>query len=211
MAKDFEALKKRTEFYADDILTPDTAMELFDQCSEDISAISSYSRTVEAEFDKDVPIVSLPLDFLEPLELKIKKEGETEYLRILGIGLVQPSDVSTSQFNSSTDATTGYEIFGNAIEIRSETPKSGTLLLRYYANLPNVAALTDVPKLPARFHDMYALFAAAKYFQNYQDELKAKNDYWGEYQSKRLELDREFQKLRTRSKSKTVYQFRTWS
>lgn len=211
MAKDFEELKKRVEFYVDDTLTEDTAILLFNACSEDISFLTAYSRTSEAEFDKEAPIISLPPDFLEPLEIKIKKEGYPDFLRILPIGLVQPQDVSTSQYLSSTDASTGYEIFGNAIEIRSSDMQNGTLLLRYYASLPEVTSLTDVPYLKPRFHDMYALYAAAKYYQNYQDELQAKNDYWGEYQMKRQELEKEFSRIKTKSQSNTVYQFRRWS
>lgn len=211
MAKNFGEIKQRVDFYTDDTMPPETAMMLFNQCNEDLSYFASNARTVEAEYDKDVPIIALPLDFLEALELKIRKEGERDFLRILPIGLVQPPDVWTSQYMSEADSSTGYELFGDAIEIRSSYPHSGTLLLRYYATLPTVTSLDHVPKLKPRWHDLYALFAAAKYYQNYQDELQAKNDYWGEYQTKRLELEKEFYRVKARSSSKTVYQYRRWS
>lgn len=211
MAKDFAELKARVDYYTDDTMVSDTAMLLFNQCSEDLAHIAGYAKSVELAFDKNAPTLALPLDFLEAIELKFKKTGDTDYLRILPIGLVQPQDVLSAAYITDTDSATGYEIFGDAVEIRSSDLSSGTLLIRYYAHPPDVAALSDVPVIKHRFHDLYALFAAAKYFQNYQDELQAKGDYWNEYQMKRAEMELEFLKVKSRATSKTVYQYRRWS
>lgn len=209
MAKDFLELKARVDYYTDDAMAEDTAMMLFNECSEDLSAVSGYTQIFETPLDKDVPTFQIPADFIEAIELRVKKD--VDYLRILPIGVLQPQDTLVSNY-VPVDSGVGYELFGDTIEVRfSNNPYNGTLQLRYFANLPSVESLSQVPAVKTRFHDAYALFAAAKYYQNYQDELQAKNDYWGEYQAKRFEIEKEFLKVKSRMTSKTVYQMRRWS
>jgi hypothetical protein len=210
VAKDFTELHKRLQKYVDDTVDPSDAIMWFNACNEDISFIAGYAKTLTVPFNRDVPVMDLPSDFIELMELKLKKNSQDDYLRIRPLGLVQPIDLYDPGY-PEVDGSAGYEIFGDSIEIRMDNMESGQLLYRYYAYLPDVTDLTNVPALKPRFHDMYALFAATKFFQEYQDELQTKNDYWGEYMAKRQELEVEFNRIKTRSRSKTVYQFRVWS
>lgn len=209
MAKDFAELKERLETYVDDTVTEKRARMFFNQCNEDIARICGNTKFSESDFDKDVPALTLPPDFQEMMELKFKRDSQNNFLRVRPIGLVQPTDFYDPNY-AETDGSTGYEIFGLSLELRADKLESGKLQLRYFAALPEVTDLTQQITLNVRFHDMYALFAAAKWYQNYQDELQAKQDYWGEYQEKRAELLIEYNRIKTRSASKTVYQFRTW-
>lgn len=210
MARDFNELKTRFEFYADDQVKNETALMLFNQCNEDISSDAGYAKTATNDFHKEVPVVSLPLDFLEMIELKIKRLSDNDYYRVKPMGLVQPEDFLEVK-SPLAEGIVGYEVFGDSIEIRPAQEHDGTLLLRYYATLPTIKALTEIPIIKPAFHDIYALYAAAKYYQNYQDELPAKSDYYNEYMAKKMELKEYTDNARVRTKSKTVYAFRSWT
>lgn len=209
MALYFKELKSRLDYYVDDTVPDDIAIMLFNQCGEDLSDYAGYAKTSVAEFNYTDPIMTLPVDFLEMIELKIKRTSDDDYYRIRPIGLVQPADFFDTAAPIAENVA-GYEVFGDAFEIRPDQTENGMLLLRYYAMLPLIKSLDDAPVIKPRFHDAYSLYAAAKYYQNYQDELTAKRDYYDEYLQKKMELKEYTDDARVRTRSKSVYQFRSW-
>lgn len=211
MAKDFAEIKKRLDYYVDDTVSDPTAIMLFNQCSEDLSLVAGYAKTSTAEYDPQLEgEIRLPTDWIEMIELQIKRITDDGYYRVMPLGLVAPEDIYDSKAPLA-DGIAGYEMFGDNIEILPKQEIASTIRLRYYAALPQIASLGEAPIVKVQYHDAYALYAAAKYYQNYQDELKAKADYFEEYMIKKLELKNETDRLRSKTKSRTVYQLRSWT
>lgn len=210
----YRDLIKRVEWYVDDKLDDPTALMLFNQAGEDLSPVAGYVQTKEAPFQTDVPTLTLPGDYFDLIELKIKRNSDKGYYRIRPLNLVQPPDFYALDYEGDGEVA-GYELVGNTVEIRmpprEQKAEDGTVLMRYYAMLPAVTDLAQSPVIMPIYHDAYALFAAAKWWQNYQDELQAKSDYWGEYLLKRSQLEKEMRRLKEKNKSKSVYVFRSWT
>jgi hypothetical protein len=183
----FSDIKTRLDYYVDDTVSPTVAVTLFNQCNEDLSPIAGYAQTVETDYDYTSPMVTLPTDLVQLIELEIKPESATEYTRIY-----------------AERGKVHYLYFGDSIEIPDQT-ENATLRLKYFAQLPAIASLSESPVIPARFHDLYALFAAAKYYQHEQQlDMGAKTDYWNEYLTKRAELEKVTQRMKHRSNPRKI-------
>jgi hypothetical protein len=217
---DLKDLHRRTEYLIDDSMPLDTFVDLLNECNEDISEIARFEQTREAQFYKNDSTVSLPIDFIVLLELKMKRNSEDEYRQMFSAGVPSIDDLLGFPWGKDYQ---GFEMFGDSIEFRPVPDEDGSLLIRYYSEIPSFKHasdfdlkeedpefLTQQPSLKARFHRLYPLFAAMRYTQNWKDEQQAKNDFEREYQTIKMELAQDGERRRTQARAKKVYKTRSW-
>jgi hypothetical protein len=215
-----QELHRRTEYLIDDTMPFDIFVDLLNECNEDISEVARYEQIKTAQFYKDDPTVVLPLDFIVLLELKMKRNSEDEYRQMFSAGVPSKDDLYGFPWGKEYQ---GFEMFGNSIEFRPVPDEDGSLLIRYYSEIPpfkpfsgysngetDPLFLSQRPSIQARFHRLYPLFAAMRYTQNWKDEQQAKNDFETEYQTIKLELAQDGERRRTQSRAKKIYQTRSW-
>lgn len=201
-----QELIERLNYLVDDNVAPSVAINLFNSCQDELAPIAGCARTAVAEFLAGQPIIALPNDLVDLVELKIKTQSMDDYRRIESAPLVTPEDVYDDTW---TSAATGFEWFGQEIEIRPTPKEDGTLLIRYYHQPDPLVNVTDISNIRPHFHRLLPLFAAAKYHQNWQN-TEQMNVFWGEYLKARSELESETTKRKARTRAKTVYQYRAW-
>jgi hypothetical protein len=215
-----KTLIKRLEYLVDASVDPDMAIELFNECQEDLSEVSGYANTSKTSVVKGISTVALPLDLISIAELKIKVEGEKDFLRILPTGLVSTRDMYDQDYDEEYYS---FEHFGDSVELRPDPEKDADLLIRYYGNLPDLKFpedfdgpddplfLAQLPVLRTRFHRLLPLYGAMKVSQNWKDVLQEKRDFQGEYIMGRQELEEDTRKRKKKTKSKRTYVTRGWN
>lgn len=201
-----QELIDRLNYLVDDTVPPTVAIDLFNSCLDEIATIAGCGRTAVAEFVAGQPMISLPADLVDLVELKIQTTSMRDYLRIESVALVTPEDVYDETW---TLQSYGFEWFGNEVEIRPIPKEDGTLLIRYYHQPDHVRTVSDVPEIRPHFHRLLPLYGAAKYHQNWQN-TEQMNVFWGEYLKARSELEEETVNRKIRTRSKSVYQYRVW-
>lgn len=125
---------------------------------DDLSIVAKYTRTTTYTLVNGQSEYALPSDFLEVAALN------PDFPRL-----------PLNDFESE-----GYKVIGNTIKIQP-TPKSGSLEMIYYATLPRLVGDTDIPAIPAPFHDLLVLFTVAKAkFVDEIDDMQAiaLNEYY---------------------------------
>lgn len=193
-------LIKRLEFYIDDAITTtdeiNTAIDLFNECQEDLSEVAGYEKTYSISFTQGQDTFTLPDDLLDVAD--IQKDGVLIYSRRSSL-----KDEGTTDYPV-------YEWFGNTLQLYPAANKSGTLAVRYYAKLPDLVDQNSTPSLRSRFHRLLPLFAAARYAQNWKNKLDEKQDFMSEYLQGKADLSVDTEKRKSRFRQKSVYVVRSW-
>lgn len=197
----------RLNYLVDDTVDDKMAINLFNEGQDELSDVAGYAKTGEASFLAGTSTISLPKDWVKLVEIKIKPQGKDTFLRMSAENLVNPHDYYDDEW---TKPRTGYEQFGDVIELRPTPKVNGTLQIRYYALLPELKATEDVPVLRGRFHRLLPLFAAARYMENWQDKLPDQQNFLTQFYRGRADLETETMRQHNKYKSGVVYQYRSW-
>lgn len=155
---------------------PKTYVALMNACSGAITDAARYLKTIDLLFTAGATSLTLPSD--------VHKLIPKAALWLDG----QP--VPEVPLDDTVNA--GYVNLGATLELRQPPTEDKTYKLYYFAKLPRLTGDPDeVPVIPEQFHEVYSLFIAMRYVQNYQDssELGLKKDFEGEYNGIRAELD----------------------
>lgn len=210
-------LIKRFEYLVDADVEYDMLISLFNEAQEDLSKVAGYGKIADAHCYANDPLIPLPYDFVDLVELKIRTDSMEDYVRIPSIGVIQPADVY-EKMDLPRTATYFYEWFGDTMELRPVPKENGSLLIRYYASLPplkppNAFAnletdpgfLRQQPALRQTYHRLLPLYAAMRFAQNWKDALDEKQDFYMEYMQGKSELEQETSSRKQKTRSKTVY------
>lgn len=159
-----------------------TTLDLFNECSDDISDIAGYEQTFNANFTANqATIDNMPSDVMEVVDFRVKRNSDLSYL--------QMGDLQDFQ----------YTWFGNQLEFATPPTEDGVMQMRYFARLPRFTDLSETPVIEERFHRIYPIFAVVRYIQNYfQTEINLKNDFLAEYLKTKAELQANTIKKRSR-------------
>lgn len=153
---------------------PPELVAFFNACSGDIVDVARYAKRATLNYEAGVTPTefSLPVDYYKLPEYALWYQGSP-----------------LKELNLNDHSSTGFRRWGKTIILQGLTG-SGTLELYYYATLPRfVGNPNEEPVINVAFHDLYVLFAAAKFKQGQPDELEPKRDFWGEYRVRRMEFD----------------------
>lgn len=207
-----EQLKKRLEYYTDQIWDDDEVITMFNDCQDDIHEVAGYAVTKTTAIDIGTTSVDLPSDLVALAEIKMLRSKDDRSKRLLPINLIQQADMYGYDDIPVPDVY-GYEHFGQTITIVPDPKDSLTLDIRYFATLPQIPAgdMNYVPKLRTKFHGIYPLYAAMRFYQGYMDRLQEKRDFQEEYLMKKQELKNDTDKIKNRAKPRKVIQYRSWT
>lgn len=207
-----EQLKKRLEYYTDQIWDDDEVVTLFNDCQDDIHEVAGYAVTKTTTLEEGIISVDLPSDLVSLAEIKMLRSSDNLAKRLLPLHLIQQGDARGYNDIPISDAY-GYEHFGQSITIVPDPKDSITLDMRYFSTLPEIPTgdMEYVPQLRTKFHGIYPLYAAMRFFQGYQDRLAEKRDYQAEYLAKRTELKADTEKIKGRARPRKVIQYRSWT
>lgn len=198
----------RLNYLVDDTVDDEMAINLFNEGQDELSEVAGYAKVGEASFLAGTSTITLPKDWVKIVELKIKPDSKPGFLRMSPEHLVRPEDFLDDAW---TEAYTGYEWFGDIIELRPTPKENGIVQIRYYSLLPELKTPDDIPALRGRFHRLLPLFAAARYMENWQDKLADQQNYMNQFYRGRADLEADTMRQENRNKSRVVYQYRQWT
>jgi hypothetical protein len=188
-------LKKRVDYLVDDSIDFQRAVDLFNQCLDDLSEVARYEKK---EIYTLTPINSnftLPADYIGLVS--INQNGKE---------IKRMDEISKFAYSMK------YKQSLNEIDIlQIDTPVEVTL--HYYAHLPYLsdASTDETPALSQRFHQLLPLYAAIKYMQNWDGETNQLANYAVEYEKLKEELRLHRIKETRHYQKRTVVQSRGWS
>ena len=152
---------------------PPSVLRWFNACSNDLTDAARYPGRATFDYIPTVGEITLPVDFYKPIP-----EG---FLFFEGYPLPELDLRQNTRY--------GFRRWGRVLYLQGLT-KEGTLSIYYYKKLPKFTGdPTEVPVIPARFQEAYALFAAMRFMQFERDEMDSKADFHGEYEMMKRDLD----------------------
>jgi hypothetical protein len=198
----YSKLMERTEFLIDDSMDPVTASNLFNECLEDLSYIARYEKTATGEITDNGFI--LPEDVIDIIQLIVETRGRQQEAKRASL----KDDEWDLDRNQSSAVF--FKEFEKKIELFPE--RSGTYTLRYFAYLPEVNQLNfnEEPPIPRNFHRLLSLYAATRYFDNWEGNPEQRNNYRIQYEALKTELEQYTNRKATRNKQSKVVMARGW-
>jgi hypothetical protein len=153
----------------DDIALADF-LALANECSDDLARVARIRERATAEWAGGTEF-ALPDDLVEIRELSY--DGET---------------ILPAIENVHVSGTT-YTRWGSAI-IFSDELDAAEVAIAYYRRPTPFTEGTDEPEIPAQFHSLYALWAAARHWDTHEDEPGKAQSLRAEYEALKGQLDR---------------------
>jgi len=150
---------------------PQELTSFFNACSGDLTDIARYTRRAVLDYDPAV----VPNEVTLPNDLHKLAYRDAVWFN--------GSPLEECAFNDA--GSRGYRLWGKTLLLQSIL-ESGMIEVYYYSRLPRFEGLAvEEPVIPAQFHDLYALYAAAKWRQGQPGNLTEKRDLWSEYNQRK--------------------------
>lgn len=202
-----QELINRLEYLVDDDVSPEIAVMLFNMAQEDLSEVAGYTKIAETDFYRGADNINLPDDLVDLEEVMVRKSGETDYTkRILDAFVHKYEDLPPGSSEIER-----YELLDDVLYFKPRAPYNGSVRIKYYALLPEIPIEMNYrPKLRTAYHRAFPLYAAAKYMQNWKDELNAKQDFYSEYLEVKASLFQDTLERKQKTKSQFVIKTRGW-
>ncbi|OHR74002.1 hypothetical protein HMPREF3291_05295 [Bacillus sp. HMSC76G11] len=134
----------------DDSLTDSDIKGWLNRCLDDLTPVAKYQKMISIPLLAGEKTITLPDDLHE---IVLLTDGECDYK---GISLMDKTSI-------------GYKRWENTLTLQPEVEEDSTFTLYYYARLPHLVEVTDVPVIRPDFHDLLVLYGVAK--AKYKDEL----------------------------------------
>ena len=155
----------------DDTLTNEDIRGWLNRCLDDLSPIAKYQKQVQIPLLAGESSIELPEDLHE-------------------IILFSDEEADFHEIPLKDKHTRGYKKWSNVLSIQPIVANDRTFTLYYYARLPHLTEITDIPKIRPDFHDLLVLYGVAK--AKYKDELvDMQQNAMQEYYTRKDEFARE--------------------
>lgn len=200
-----EELKTRLNYYVDDDVDAETAISMFNEALEDLSDVAGYEKEETFTLQANETNITLPDDLIKVYMVTITVGNVTTNIR-----------KESNKRNISHYDDMSYRIHGDTLTMINPPKQDYSLLLTYNADLPSVPTLEQdsslqyVPKLQKRFHKALPLYAAFKYFQNWEDNAGLRGEFITQYQDAKMSVDAEGRNIKKRYRSNKVHVDRGW-
>lgn len=207
-----EELIERTHYLIDDQMDATRLIALFNECLEDLSP---YNRTIKKVsgviLNGSIPF---PEDYIKVNKAYVTINNRKKRAAIVGIN----EELEETDMYSLNDVY--VREVGTEFEVIPTVADQSGYELYYYPELPSILTtdengdpVTDyavIPPIAKRYHRLLSLYAAVKYFENWEGNPELRNNYNEQYQSLKLEYAKEEQRKEYRNRSRTVSQTRSW-
>lgn len=210
-----ETLVRRTSYLIDDNIVADIAIDLFNEALEEIDTIYGQGKRLVTPLAIDSNTITLPSDLLDITRVIVKtddEKGENKY--------EAKSESMNNMDNYSgieyPDEYYSYNIFGNEMKIFPIPKKPVEVTIEYYGGNEKIPStdvdpsLKYVPKIPERYHRALPLFAASRYFENWEDNPEQRNNFRKQFERIRDDMAYHYERKTRNAKSKKVYITRGW-
>src|SRR5690606_21811909 len=162
------------EFELEDGKIPSELLRFYNACSQEISPIARVVGRATADYIPELTEITVPKDFL--------KRIPRGFLWFNGEEIPEQSLMTPNR--------RGYIMWGDVIILNNISDKPGTLLMYYYRKLPKFTGdPEEEPIIHEDFHDIYAFYAATRWFQGEPDEYEAKRDRQLDFERRKTDLD----------------------
>lgn len=193
-----EKLIRRAGYLIDDVMDAELAINLFNEALEEIDTVYGVPKRQSNILAAGEDTVTIPSDALEIIRVLITI-GDTEH------------EVKTDNSYHT------YIRFGEELTVSPKPEKQATLYIEYYGEnekIPDVSVdpeLQYVPKIPERHHRALPLFAAVRYFENWEDNPEMRSTFRKQFEAIKDDLAYQFERKVRGSKSNRVLVERGWS
>lgn len=167
-------LVKKTRYLVDEhTIETDLIIGLFNDALDDLTEVSRSRKSIQFTLVPPDKTFALPDDFVDINHLSLVDER---------IERLSMADSLGDEYNRDT-----FYIDNDEIVMNQETHRERTYILDYYAHLTHLnssvidTALEQVPPLPKQYHRILPVYAAFKYFQNWEANPEQRNHYMQEY------------------------------
>lgn len=170
-------LVKKARYLVDEYtIETDLIIGLFNDALDDLSEVARKRKSIQFTLVPPEKTFSLPEDFIDINHLSLVDEVRERQTRLS----------MADSLDGDIDHDTFY-IDDEKIVANQETHRERTYILDYYAHLPHLklsledTSLDQVPVLPIQYHRILPVYAAFKYFQNWEANPEQRNHYMQEY------------------------------
>lgn len=207
-----EQLHSRLEYLVDDKVESDRAIDLFNEALEDMSQIGDYEQESVLTVSGGETTIPLPDGFISLIGLYIAVNGG-EFLA------TRSNRVREDKYYGRAPNRDHYrfEEFPESLRLLEAPKDDYTATIRYLSNYPEIPKTTKdpslqyVPKLPSRFHRALPLFAAFRYYENWEDNGSMRQELYDQYNNIKRELDQDAGRRSMKRRNNRVVITREWS
>lgn len=191
-------LIKRTNYLVDDVVEPSIAIDFFNEAISDLSTIGAIQKKTSIQMEKGQQTVTLPDDYVDIISVYVIDQTSEEKAK-----MVTERDL----YDQSTEFS--FRLFGNEIEIYPSMNTDYRVDIEYFSQIPklptveNDSSLEAIPKFDERFHRALSIYCALQYAENDDNTYKIAN-LRNSYREIREEMEKEYMKKKTRTRSKTI-------
>lgn len=174
-----EDLIIRAKYLIDDVVDIDIILQFFNECLEDLSDVAGYIQTIEYTKDANDGVISIPAKLIDPIKLTIHIEGKEEE----ELDMVPYNTTMYIDYREHI-----YFLLGNEITIKPAPKAPYTVKLVYFSELPTIPPRDVDPSLstdigiPARYHKALPLYAAYRYFENWEEDYVMQQNFRTQYE-----------------------------
>lgn len=176
-----DELISRLGYMVDTPIGAKQAVDLFNQCLEDLSVYARYEKKQSGTvaLNQTIPY---PDDCIKIFKIELERDGGKEEVKSKGTNITYEKFGGEIGFSSSKEDVVPYTIF-------------------YYASIPSIPFKDDQgndisdygfkPSLQERFHNMLPLYAAIRYLENWGGSENLRDNYRAQYEGLKTEYTRE--------------------
>lgn len=159
---------------ADDTLDNAEIIGWVNRCLDDLSPYSNYQKSTVISVVSGQKEYELPSDVISIFQLVDRN-------RVL------------PQLPVSNYQREGYKVWGDKIILQPTPEEDKELELFYYATLPRLQNMEDVPAFHSQFHELLIYYTLAKF--NFQDEEEDKQmNAWSDYAARKDDFIRYYRR-----------------
>lgn len=194
-------LHERANYLIDDQMDFMTAIEHFNECLEDVSQYAKNEKTIMGTVGTDGKI-PVPDDFIKMVRLRVSGD-----------------EITWAYLDEDTDYRS-YTMFGGEIQLLSKPGSEQPYEMLYYSELPAIKTVNEdgtpvtdfgfEPPLPNRFQRLLSLYAAVRYFDNWEGNPDQRANYKNQYEALKSDFIYEGMRKENRNRRKQVVIRRDW-
>lgn len=201
-----ETLMKRANYLVDDTFEIALILDLFNECLEDLSSSSGFAKTITFPLGANTGTIAIPKDLISIVLLKV----------IVGNKETVGKEVPIRDHDFSYEYPYSYTMFGDTLEIYPKPTEEYSVKIDYYGEITPIPSITTDPSLsyiigiPERFHKALPLYAAYRYYENWEENPQMQSNFRQQYLEVKNQLDKELSLRKKKTRSNQVYLDSGW-
>lgn len=205
---ELEKLMSRARYYVDEEFDGERIIDLFNECLEDLSDVVYYPKTKTYDMAANTGKITIPKDVINIVSVKVTINGEDEEAKGIPIrGQINPDRYGYRYT---------YTQFGSDLELTTKPIQSYKIKLDYYGEIPAIPTtfedpgLTTIVDIPNRFKKALPLYAAFRYYENWQEDTTMQENFRQQYLEVKMSIQMFYQGLKNKVTNSRVVVEQEW-